>query len=141
MALPVSVLAKLRALLTRAPAAVAPVAKIPEQKMLQGMYRGYSGDNPNLGRLGDEAQIYYVSPQKRIADAYAEYYANRFGADPHVEMMLVDPFKSEGYPLNLPFKREYSTKAQEIKPEDIKGRTQLYAAGGLAQYKECSCGR
>lgn len=135
-------LARLKALSSAAPRVIEKAAQIPEHKMLQGIYRGYAGDNPNLGILGSEAQRYYGSPQKQVADIYAKRYAELHGAEPHVEMLMVDPFAGERYPHIPTVTRDDPstfTMARELAPEEIKRRYQLYARGGLAQYKECNC--
>lgn len=115
---------------------------VKEQKMLQGIYRGYSGDDPDRGIFGSVAQRYYGSPQRKVAEIYANRYAKMHDADPHVEMLLVDPFKGARYP-HIPTVTRHDpttfTMARELAPEEILGRTQLYARGGLAQLKECSC--
>ena len=135
-------LALLKRMLSPARAVVTPVT---EHKMLQGMYRGYAGDNPDLGKLGEAANLYYASPQRRVAKIYADRYAKMFGEDPHMEMIMVDPFKIKGdrYPHIPTVTRgdpSTFTMARELLPEEMVSRHQLYARGGLAQYKECSCG-
>jgi hypothetical protein len=108
------------------------------QKMRQGLYRGYSGD-----RAG--AEEIWGSPQKKVADYYAARRAAENAEEPHVEMLMVDPFnakvnKSLGIPMDK-FNREpgVQTQARGYAPENIDSRIPLYARGGLARYKECNC--
>lgn len=102
-----------------------------EQKMLMGVYRGYAG-NP-----AEEAAL-FATPQKRVADYYAQKRAAQTGGEPHVERLLVDPFAGRQYGHSIPidkFNREVTvTRARKLKPEDVQGRTQLYAAGGPVKY-------
>lgn len=130
-------------LLKRAATLKRVVAPVKEHKMLQGVYRGYAGDNPDLGWFGEVPQLYYASPQKRVAKIYADRHARTYGGDPHVEMIMIDPFKGERYP-HIPSVTRHDpttfTMAREMKPEEMLSRHQLYARGGLAQMKECACG-
>jgi hypothetical protein len=108
-----------------------PAAPAPkEQKMLQGFYRGYAGENPDTPEL-------FASPQKRIADYYAQKRAAQTGEAPHAEMILADPFAGRTYGhatagtgANPPME----TRAKKLKPEDVKSRTQLYAKGGSVHF-------
>jgi hypothetical protein len=99
------------------------------QKMLQGVYRGYTGE-----RL--EEPVLSTTPQKRVAEYYANRRAATRGEDPHVEMLMVDPFVGKEYGLALPideFNRELlTTRARAIAPSDVVERTQLKKKGGLA---------
>ena len=99
--------------------------------MLMGVYRGYAGER------GAPEEV-FATPQRSIADYYAQRRAAELGADPHAEMLLVDPFAGEQYGLSIPldkYNREYNfTRARKLKPEDVKDRTPLYAAGGLVNY-------
>ena len=109
------------------PAAPAPVK---EQKMLQGFYRGYAGENPDTPEL-------FASPQKRIADYYAQKRAAQTGEAPHAEMILADPFAGRTYGHATAGTGEnppMDTRAKKLKPEDVKGRTQLYAKGGSVHF-------
>lgn len=98
-----------------------------EQKMLMGVYRGYAG-NP-----AEEATL-FATPQKRVADYYAQKRAAQTGGEPHVERLLVDPFAGQQYGHSIPidkFNREVVvTRARKLKPEDVKDRNKLYAEGG-----------
>jgi hypothetical protein len=97
-----------------------------EQKMLQGFYRGYAGENPDTAEL-------FTTPQKRVADYYAQKRAGQTGERPHVEMVLVDPFAGRTYghsTMGSGKQEPMVTRAKKLKPEDVKSRTQLYAAGG-----------
>lgn len=102
-----------------------------EQKMLMGVYRGYAGER------GAPEEV-FATPQRSIADYYAQRRAAELGAEPHAEMLLVDPFAGQQYGLSIPldkYNREYNfTRARKLKPEDVKDRTPLYAAGGLVNY-------
>jgi hypothetical protein len=99
------------------------------QKMLQGVYRGYTGE-----RL--EEPILSTTPQRKVAEYYATRRAATRGEDPHVEMLMVDPFVGKEYGLALPideFNRELlTTRARAIAPSDVVERTQLKKKGGLA---------
>jgi hypothetical protein len=104
---------------------------VPEEhKMLQGFYRGYAGENLDTPEL-------FVSPQKRIADYYADKRARQTGAEPHAEMVLMDPFAGVTYghsTMGTGAKEPMFTNAKKIKLEDIEGRTQLYQAGGAVKF-------
>jgi hypothetical protein len=99
------------------------------QKMLQGVYRGYTGE-----RL--EEPVLSTTPQRKVAEYYATRRAATRGEDPHVEMLMVDPFVGKEYGLALPideFNRELlTTRARAIAPTDVLERTQLKKKGGLA---------
>jgi hypothetical protein len=64
------------------------------QKMLQGVYRGYTGE-----RL--EEPVLSTTPQRKVAEYYATRRAATRGEDPHVEMLMVDPFVGKEYGLAL----------------------------------------
>lgn len=109
-----------------------------EQKMLQGVYRGYAGENiPAKTALGTDT--YFVSPQKRVADYYAQRRAAETGAAPHAEMVLVDPatLRNQPYGLSIPidkYNRDFLvTRARRVDPDEVKSRTQLYAEGGAVE--------
>jgi hypothetical protein len=111
---------------------VDPPAEPKEHKMLQGVYRGYASDY-DANAAGSNI---FSSPQKRVADYYAQKRAGQTGLTPHVEMLLVDPFAGRTYGHSTPGSGAVEpmvTRAKELKPEDIKGRTQLYAKGGQAK--------
>ena len=106
-----------------------------EQKMLQGFYRGYAGENkPAQTAFGTET--YFVSPQRKVADYYAQRRAAETGAEPHAEMILADPFllRNNPYGLSIPidkYNRDFlTTRARRIDPDEVKDRTKLYAEGG-----------
>lgn len=102
-------------------------APVKEQKMLQGFYRGYAGENP------DTAEV-FATPQKRVADYYAQKRAGQTGEAPHAEMVLADPFAGNTYghaTAGSGAQEPMFTRAKKLKPEEIKSRTQLYAQGGL----------
>jgi hypothetical protein len=99
------------------------------KKMLQGVYRGYTGE-----RL--EEPVLSTTPQRKVAEYYATRRAATRGEDPHVEMLMVDPFVGKEYGLALPidkFNQELlTTRARAIAPSDVVERTQLKKKGGLA---------
>jgi hypothetical protein len=64
------------------------------QKMLQGVYRGYTGE-----RL--EEPVLSTTPQRKVAEYYATRRAATRGEDPHIEMLMVDPFVGKEYGLAL----------------------------------------
>ncbi len=111
---------------------VAP-ATAKEQKMLQGFYRGYAGDY-DTDKAAQEAGMVFVSPQRGVGDIFANKRAEQMGADPHLEMVLADPFAGYGYGMNVPINKTNQkidfTKARQLSPEDVVSKTQLYAAGG-----------
>ena len=101
--------------------------EVPEQKMMMGVYRGYTGE------LADDPSL-SATPQRKVAEYYANRRAAERGGDPHVEMLMVDPFAGRQYGLAIPidkYNRDVTvTKARELKPEDVKARTQLKKKGG-----------
>jgi hypothetical protein len=104
-----------------------PPPPVKEQKMLQGFYRGFAGDNP------DTAEV-FATPQKRVADYYAQKRAGQTGEAPHAEMVLADPFAGKTYghaTAGSGAQEPMFTRAKKLKPEEIKSRTQLYAEGGM----------
>ncbi len=112
-------------------------APVKEQKMLQGFYRGYAGDY-DATKAGTDAGMVFVSPQRGVGDIFANKRAAQTGADPHLEMILADPFAGYGYGMNVPLNKQNQkidfTRARQLDPEDVKGRTQLYAEGGSVAY-------
>lgn len=99
------------------------------------------GKQPSLVALDPvvlrPAEKVFGTPQRRVADYYAQKRAAQTGEAPHVEMLLVDPFAGRQYGhatrgtgRELPM----TTKARELKPEDVKSRTKLYAEGGSVQF-------
>jgi hypothetical protein len=110
-----------------------------EQKMLQGFYRGYAGENtPAKTAFGSDT--YFVSPQRKVGDYYAKRRAAETGEDPHLEMILADPFLSRNNPygLSIPidkYNRDFlMTRARRVDPDEVKERTKLYAKGGLVDF-------
>jgi hypothetical protein len=103
--------------------------------LLQGYYRGYAGEN-TPARTMQGTETYFVSPQKRVADYYAERRAAETGGAPHAEMILADPgsLRNKPYGLGLPmdqYNRDFvTTRARRIDPDEVKARNQLYAKGG-----------
>lgn len=108
-------------------------AEPKEQKMLQGFYRGYSGDY-DAQRAAQDAGMVFVTPQRPAGEYFANKRAKQTGLDPHLEMVLADPFVGYSYGLNIPIgpenKKVSYTKARQLKPEDVKSSTRLYAEGG-----------
>lgn len=84
-------------------------------KMLQQMYRGFAGA-PDKERV-------FVSPQRRVAEYYADKRAAQTGQKPGLEAVLVDPFAGRKYGHSLPIdqlNREYvTTQARELSPLDV----------------------
>lgn len=79
----------------------------------------------------------FASPQRRVADYYAQRRAAETGQAPHAEMLLVDPFAGEQYghsTLGTGKNPPMITRARKLKPEDVVDRTQLYAKGGAVDY-------
>lgn len=102
------------------------LANAPEQKMLQGFYRGFAGEG------GSKPDV-FVTPQKRVADYYAEKRAAQTGREPHAEMILADPFVGRAYGHSTPgtgAQEPLYTRARKMREEDVVERTPLYAAGG-----------
>lgn len=107
--------------------ALAALRKEPEErKMLQGFYRGFAGEG------GDNSEV-FVTPQKRVADYYAQKRAEQTGAEPHAEMVLADPFAGRAYGHSTPGSGKQEplfTRARKIQESDVADRTRLYAGGG-----------
>ena len=100
-----------------------------EQNMLQGFYRGYAGQNPDTAEL-------FITPQKRVADFYAQKRSSQTGETPHAEMVLIDQLTGKQYghsTLGTGANPPLTTMARKIKAEDVKGRTQLYGKGGAVK--------
>lgn len=102
-----------------------------EHVMLQGLYRGYAGEQQPAARE------FFLTPQKRVADFYAQKRSSQTGGAPHADMVLVPQNAGEVYghgTIGMPewgFPDPMFTQARrKIAPTDIKGRTQLYAEGG-----------
>lgn len=122
----------LRSLFSPAASEAQPVrpaaSPVSEHKMLQGVYRGYAGESDPA------AARFYASPQRRVAEHYAQTRAAQTGQQPHMEMLMVDPFdveRSYGHaPATLASEEPMVTQAKQLLPEQIKGRTQLYKKGG-----------
>lgn len=100
--------------------------RAPEQRMLQGFYRGFAGE-------GGAAPDVFVTPQKRVADYYAQKRAGQTGLEPHAEMVLADPFAGRAYGHSTPGTGKQEplfTRARKMKESDVVDRTPLYAKGG-----------
>lgn len=99
--------------------------------MLQGVYRGFAGD----ASLPDEL---FAANQRQLAEYYAARRAAQTGADPHVQMLLIDPEVGCQYRLHPPGAKDMSG-VRKLPSTAVQGATQLYSRGGLAQLKGCSC--
>ncbi len=97
------------------------------------------------GRAGVPAaptEELFLTPQRRVADYYAQKRAAQTGEAPHAEMVLVDPRSGRVYghsTMGRGSQEPMTTRARKIRPEDVKESTQLYRKGGLAQLKACGC--
>lgn len=110
--------------------ATPPKPKVPEHKMLQGFYRGYAGEGAH------PEGTTFVSPQKAVADYYAQKRAGQTGLAPHAEMVLADPFAGVKYghaTAGTGAQPNIVTQARKLTPEQIANRTQLYAEGGKVE--------
>jgi hypothetical protein len=121
-------------------AAEAAVTAAPkEQKMLQGFYRGYAGDY-DAGKAAEDAGMVFVTPQRAAGEFYANKRARQTGLDPHLEMILADPFAGYAYGHAIPTgpmnRKVDFTKARQLQPTDVKERTPLYAEGGAFEAGE-----
>lgn len=110
-------------------------AEPAEQKMLQGFYRGYAGDY-DAQKAAQDAGMVFVTPQRPAGEYYANKRAKQMKEDPHLEMILADPFAGRAYGHSIPTgpenKKVDFTKARQLAPEDVKSTTKLYAKGGRA---------
>jgi hypothetical protein len=98
-----------------------------EHKMLQGLYRGYAGKDT------EPKSELFVTPQRRVAEYYADKRSEQTAQPAHVDMVLVDPNTGKAYghsTRGTGAKEPMFTKARKLKPEDVKSATQLYAKGG-----------
>jgi hypothetical protein len=113
-------------------------AEAPEQKMLQGFYRGYAGDYDANKAMAQDSGV-FVTPQRRVGEYYGEKRAAQTGGEPHLEMILADPFAGRAYghgTLGTKKNPPMVTKARELAPEDVKGSTQLKKKGGRVQFTD-----
>lgn len=99
------------------------------------------GKQPSLVALDPSvlrpAEKVFGTPQRRVADYYAQKRAAQTGEAPHVEMLLVDPFVGRQYghgTMGSGKNPPMVTRARELKNEDVKSRTKLYAAGGAVNF-------
>lgn len=107
-------------------------AEPKEHKMLQGFYRGYAGDYDTPTAV-EHAGMAFVSPQRRAGEYYANKRAKQTGQDPHLEMILADPFSGYSYghsTTGTGAVEPITTRARQLNPEHIEGVTRVYAAGG-----------
>jgi hypothetical protein len=86
--------------------------KYPEQKMLQGVWRGYAGDAAQEGEK-------FGANQRQLAEAFAKRRAAQTGAVPRVEMMLIDPELPGKYRIHPPDAKSMSV-VRKLKPEDVQ---------------------
>lgn len=102
----------------------AAAASAPEQRMLQGVYRGYAGEPRTEGEL-------FTANQRQLADYYAQRRAAQTGEAPHAEMLLINPETGLQYGIHPPG-AEFS-RVRKIPAEAVEGRTSLYARGGAVR--------
>ena len=107
--------------------------------MLQGIYRGYAGENDVNNALTGN-YVAYGTPQRRVAEHYAQSRAAQTGQPPHMEMLMIDPFdvkRSYGHAPAVKANEEpMVTQAKQLLPQQIKGRTQLYKKGGAVNLED-----
>jgi hypothetical protein len=112
--------------------------KPTEHRMLQGFYRGYAGEY-DAAKAAEDAGMVFVSPQRAAGEFYAQKRAKQTGTEPHLEMVLADPFAGFAYGHNIPIgptnKKIDFTKARQLQPEHVQGVTKLYAEGGAVQQR------
>lgn len=116
------------------------VTGIREYPMLQGVYRGYAGDRSTPDAIEAGKRI-FATPQREAAERYSTKRSIE-GRDPHLEMLMVDPFAGRIYGhgvAGMGRDRTIMTQARELNPEDIQNVHQFYRQGGLVQY--CNCKR
>ena len=105
--------------------------------MLQGFYRGYAGDY-DASKAAEDAGMVFVTPQRAAGEFYASKRARQKGLDPHLEMILADPFAGFAYGHAIPTgpsnRKVDFTKARQLQPDDVRDRTKLYAEGGAVNY-------
>jgi hypothetical protein len=104
-----------------------------ESKMLQGVYRGRAGEPV------DDAESVFAANQRPMAEYYAARRAEETGKEPHVDMMLIDPFVGKQYALHPPTTKgakqtEHPSRVRKLKLGDIEGETELYADGGFVRF-------
>lgn len=118
--------------------ALSALRKEPEEKkMLQGFYRGFAGEG------GANPEV-FVTPQKRVADYYAQKRAGQTGQEPHAEMVLADPFAGRAYGHSTPGTGKQEplfTRARKMRESDVVDRTSLYAGGGIVRGMAKAVGR
>lgn len=85
------------------------------KKMFQQLYRGYAGE-PGKEEI-------FASPQRKVAEYYANKRAAQTGGEPGVEAVQVDPFAGKQYGHSLPideFNRDVViTQARKLSPLDV----------------------
>lgn len=75
----------------------------------------------------------FATPQRRVAEYYANKRAAQTGERPHLEMLLVDPFAGRQYghsTMGTGKQEPMTTRARKLPAEQVQGRTKLYAGGG-----------
>ena len=75
----------------------------------------------------------FATPQRRVAEYYANKRSAQTGERPHLEMLLVDPFAGRQYghsTMGSGKQEPMTTRARKLKSEQVQDRTKLYAEGG-----------
>ena len=117
-------------------------AQMVEELRAQGLdslrLKDGMGKKPSLVALDPEvlrpAESLFVTPQRAVGEHYAQKRAEQTGGKPHLEMVLADPFAGKAYghaPATRAAEPTLFTRARKLSPEQVQGRTQLYADGGL----------
>lgn len=94
------------------------VKNAADKELLMGLYRGYAGDNVPREKL-------FASPQRAVAERYANKRASQTGEDPRVEMLMVNPFAGRKYghaTVGTGAEPPIPTMARELSPDDVVSR-------------------
>lgn len=126
--------AKPRAETMEAAMAVAPLAQmtrglpvgastktVKEQPMLQGFYRGYAGERGEPGEI-------FASPQRAVAEYYANKRSAQTGGEPNIEMVLADPSAGKAYghsTRGTGAEPPLTTMARKLAAGDVQATTPL----------------
>lgn len=126
--------AKPRAETMEAAMAVAPLAQmtrglpvgastktVKEQPMLQGFYRGYAGERGEPGEI-------FASPQRAVAEYYANKRSAQAGGEPNIEMVLADPSAGKAYghsTRGTGAEPPLTTMARKLAAGDVQATTPL----------------
>jgi hypothetical protein len=115
-------------ILNALPAPPKPAApEVKEQPMLQGFYRGYAGDY-TAPAAAEETGTAFVTPQRGVAEYYANKRSMQTGEEPKVEMVLADPFAGKRYghsTMGSGAQAPLTTVARKLAPTDIQSTTPL----------------